>query len=120
MAMLGAAALIICAFYFAPLIVALARGHQQTGAIFVINFFLGWTLIGWVVAMAMACSAKMVPATQTVVNVGGGSSADATKICPRCAETVKAAATVCRFCNYEFVPTSAVAGTAPGASANGP
>jgi uncharacterized membrane protein YdbT with pleckstrin-like domain len=24
------------------------------------------------------------------------------KICPRCAESVKAAAKVCRFCNYEF------------------
>lgn len=24
------------------------------------------------------------------------------KVCPRCAETVKSAAAVCRFCNYEF------------------
>jgi tRNA(Ile2) C34 agmatinyltransferase TiaS len=25
-----------------------------------------------------------------------------TKVCPRCAETVKSAAKVCRFCGYEF------------------
>ena len=25
-----------------------------------------------------------------------------TKVCPRCAETVKSAALVCRFCGYEF------------------
>jgi ribosomal protein L40E len=25
------------------------------------------------------------------------------KICPKCAEAVKEAATICRFCNYEFM-----------------
>lgn len=43
--------------YWAPTIVALAREHHQKGSIAVINAFLGWTLIGWVVALAMACSA---------------------------------------------------------------
>jgi hypothetical protein len=28
------------------------------------------------------------------------------KVCPKCAEQVKAAAAVCRFCGYEFFPTS--------------
>lgn len=28
---------------------------------------------------------------------------DPTKTCPRCAEDVKSAATVCRFCGHEFV-----------------
>jgi tetratricopeptide (TPR) repeat protein len=32
---------------------------------------------------------------------------DATKTCPQCAETVKAAAKICRFCRYEF-PLDAV------------
>ena len=27
---------------------------------------------------------------------------EATKICPQCAEAVKAAAKICRFCRYEF------------------
>lgn len=34
------------------------------------------------------------------------------KVCPRCAETIKAAAKVCRFCNHEFGEPS-VAPTAP-------
>jgi hypothetical protein len=31
------------------------RGVDNLGSIFVIDLFLGWTLIGWVVALAMAC-----------------------------------------------------------------
>ena len=45
------------AAYFAPTIIAGARHHHNVGAIAVINGFLGWTFIGWVVALAMAASA---------------------------------------------------------------
>ena len=31
-----------------PTIVALARHHRQSVAIFLVNFMLGWTLIGWI------------------------------------------------------------------------
>jgi hypothetical protein len=31
-------------------------------------------------------------------------SSEPTKVCPQCAETVKAAAKICRFCRYEFPP----------------
>jgi hypothetical protein len=35
-------------FYFVPTIVAFSNGHKNKAAIFALNFFLGWTLIGWV------------------------------------------------------------------------
>jgi hypothetical protein len=38
----------------APTIVAAKRGIPLAGSITVINVFLGWTFIGWVVALAMA------------------------------------------------------------------
>jgi Superinfection immunity protein len=41
-------------FYFLPFIVALARGKRDLLGIFLLNFFLGWTLIGWVVALIWA------------------------------------------------------------------
>lgn len=37
--------------YFLPSIVAYARKHQNSGAILILNIFLGWTFIGWVVAL---------------------------------------------------------------------
>ena len=49
--------LFLGALYFLPTIAAYSRSHHQAGAILVINLFLGWTLIGWVIALAMAASA---------------------------------------------------------------
>lgn len=41
-------------FYFIPTIVAVMRGHPNTPSIVVVNFFLGWSLVGFVVALAWA------------------------------------------------------------------
>jgi len=43
--------------YILPSFVADKRKHPQNGPITIINLFLGWTLIGWVIALAWACSA---------------------------------------------------------------
>lgn len=43
--------------YFVPMFVAWLRHHHQFGPIAIVNVLLGWTFIGWVVALAMACSA---------------------------------------------------------------
>lgn len=52
--------------YLVPTIVAVIRGHQ-VGMVAVINVFLGWTIIGWVVALAIACGDR---AKQRGVTVG--------------------------------------------------
>lgn len=49
------------AIYFAPTIVAFAREVSSPWSIVVINLLLGWTLIGWVVALAMAVRSKTDP-----------------------------------------------------------
>lgn len=41
-------------FYFMPAFVAFMRGHQNTAAITVLNLFLGWTFIGWVISLVWA------------------------------------------------------------------
>ncbi|WP_285564941.1 MULTISPECIES: superinfection immunity protein [unclassified Streptomyces] len=40
--------------YFVPAFVAFSRGVPNKGSVFVINLFLGWTVVGWIVALAMA------------------------------------------------------------------
>ena len=46
--------------YFLPTIVAVSRKVTNQGSVAVINFFLGWTLLGWVVALAMACRTSTI------------------------------------------------------------
>ena len=42
------------AMYFLPTIIAFARNKRDTTSILLLNFFLGWTMIGWVVALVWA------------------------------------------------------------------
>jgi len=61
--------LFFLALYLIPTIIAVIRQVPNMGSVIVINVFLGWTFIGWVVAVAMA--ARSVPAVQQViVNTG--------------------------------------------------
>lgn len=38
--------------YFLPSFIAAGRGHNSRGSIFVVNLFLGWTFIVWVLCLA--------------------------------------------------------------------
>ena len=49
--------------YFLPSIVAVCRRKRSDLAIGVLNLFLGWTLIGWVVALVWACTKDVQAAT---------------------------------------------------------
>lgn len=44
----------LMAIYFLPTIVGFGRKKNNAGAICVLNLFLGWTLVGWVVALVWA------------------------------------------------------------------
>lgn len=37
--------------YFIPAMVAYSKGHRNKLGVLFLNFFLGWSLIGWVVAL---------------------------------------------------------------------
>lgn len=40
--------------YFLPSIIAFGRSKRDSGAILVLNLLLGWTAIGWVIALVWA------------------------------------------------------------------
>ncbi|MEV1008489.1 superinfection immunity protein [Streptomyces sp. NPDC049881] len=42
------------ALYFLPTFIAFVRRVRNAGSVLVVDLFLGWTLVGWVVALAMA------------------------------------------------------------------
>ncbi len=46
--------LFLIALYFLPAILAHARHTHNATGILLLNLFLGWTLIGWIVALLMA------------------------------------------------------------------
>jgi ABC-type transport system involved in cytochrome c biogenesis permease component len=47
----------VVGFYMLPWIIAAVRVHHQSLAIFALNLFLGWTALGWIVALIWALTA---------------------------------------------------------------
>jgi hypothetical protein len=94
---------VVVSMYFIPSIVAAIRRVPNTGSVAVINLFLGWTLIGWVVALAMASRSQPASALNqahvAIVNTQpksgaarhcvycGGALSIVGKFCPQCGQS---------------------------------
>jgi Superinfection immunity protein len=68
-ALLAAAALCTlaaasAALYLLPLLIGAARRAPDLGAVAVINIALGWTLAGWIIALALALRSPAPPPVQ--------------------------------------------------------
>jgi hypothetical protein len=57
-----AVSLVLLAVYFLPTMVARGNQKRNTGAVFLLNLLLGWTLLGWIAALIWAAS-KDAPTT---------------------------------------------------------
>ncbi len=54
--------------YWLPTIIAIVRRTPSALGVAVLNFFLGWTVIGWIIALVIALAAY--PAERVVVIEG--------------------------------------------------
>jgi len=61
MAGVGALYLVIIALYWVPTIVAYARRTRRRAQVLILNLFLGWTVVFWVVALVMAVDRNTDP-----------------------------------------------------------
>jgi hypothetical protein len=79
-------------FYFVPTIAGRKKRNAQ--AIMLLNLLLGWTLVGWVVALVWAVAKEKEgdPTPETHVQ------------CPDCAELVRKEARVCKHCGARLKP----------------
>ncbi|MCL2524598.1 MAG: superinfection immunity protein [Betaproteobacteria bacterium] len=96
-------------FYLTPSFVAISRNHTNKNAIVALNILLGWMLLPWIGALIWALTrnraAELMEAQQT---------AALERVCPFCAETVKAAALICKHCQRELPPLKHGAAQQPG------
>lgn len=92
------------AFYFLPTFLAFNRKKSNKISILLLNLFLGWTFLGWIVALVWAVSND--DKQQNIVvnnqlrneNIHYPTNDSDSKICPFCAESVKNEAKKCKHC----------------------
>ena len=84
-------------FYFLPAIVG--RNKSNIGAIFLLNLLLGWTLVGWVVALVWAMTAEAPVASSTVyMPMPAGAMQQSLAACSQCGRHVASESKFCAHC----------------------
>ena len=63
--------LILGFIYFLPWVVAGCRHHHNVTAICILNLFLGWSIIGWIIALVWACTVVRKPQGPIMIRVSG-------------------------------------------------
>ena len=94
--------LIAVSIYFLPAIVG--KDKRNAGAILVLNLLLGWTLIGWVVALVWAMTTEPQAASESPAALLP--SVVPTYRCPRCQQPVLRDAQGCANCGVAYVRAS--------------
>jgi Superinfection immunity protein len=89
--------------YFLPAI--LARNKRNFHSVLALNFFLGWTLVGWVVALAWAL---MNDPPTVAIQQSAALSAQPSLFCSACGKYSQTGARFCQNCGQPFIVTRSV------------
>jgi hypothetical protein len=100
--------IVVLAIYFVPALVASARRHPNRAGIAILNIFLGWTFLGWVLALVWAATGPQTRGRPAAYRQPAESYGNR-KPCPYCAELIMPQARVCPFCRSELTPENAKA-----------
>lgn len=77
-------AIVSLVLYFLPSIIAAVRDHENGGLIAVINTVLGWTVLGWIAALALSVAGKgrsdEPAAAARIADSGAGNVSDLEKL----------------------------------------
>ena len=84
--------ILMALLYFLPTIVAIVLLEDPVG-IFLVNFFLGWTVIGWWVALVWAVASHKTMQVRQVPASSG-------RFCPHCGKLSPYGAQFCSGCGW--------------------
>ena len=84
------ALLFLVVLYFLPAIIG--RDKRDAAGIFLLNLFLGWTVVGWLIALVWACAAEPYCGVRLVAVPAGG------RFCCQCGTFAYPGAHFCTAC----------------------
>ncbi|HTR39937.1 MAG TPA: superinfection immunity protein [Bryobacteraceae bacterium] len=82
--------------YFLPTIIAVSRNKTNLVGILLVNLLLGWSVIGWIVALVWAVSTERVDLARPVQVVSAPQPARG--FCPRCGQPDQVGSRFCPHC----------------------
>jgi hypothetical protein len=85
--------LLLFGLYFLPTILGAQRSHDNVTGLFLVNFFFGWTGIGWIAALIWALTATPMVYFHPAYAMPMGSAR-----CPRCGCGLVPGAAFCTNC----------------------
>lgn len=93
---------VMVALYFAPTIIAIIRKHHNVMPVALVNTLLGWTVVGWVVALVWSFSSP--PSSPRIeVNLSGDARPSAGRVCLKCGTVLVVSDKFCGHCG-QVVP----------------
>jgi len=86
------------ALYFLPTIIAIARHKTNLLGIVLVNFLLGWSVIGWVIALIWAISTERVDLIPPAVRPPMPHPASPGRFCTSCGSPWQVGSQFCAQC----------------------